>query len=78
MMPRTSKHTPELVEQMLRLVEAGAFAVDACFAVGLGETTYYRWLQENREFRESIKKARAKSIVANVTFIRKAAQDGKW
>ena len=63
---------------MLRLIEAGAFAVDACLAVGLGETTYYRWLQENREFRESIKRARAKAINTRVLRIAKAGQDGDW
>lgn len=73
-MPRTSKYTPELVEHIVRLIEAGVFAIDACMAVGIGETTYYEWLKTKREFRESIKKARAKAIVRHVLHIEQASK----
>jgi len=77
-MPRSSKYTPELVEQMLRIIEAGAYAADACMAVGISETIYYKWLKEKVEFVESIKKARAKAIVTRLVRINRAGQEGHW
>ncbi|MDD5075444.1 MAG: hypothetical protein PHO54_06305 [Candidatus Peribacteraceae bacterium] len=79
-MPRTSKYTSELVEQMLRLIEAGAFAIDACIAVGIDEVTYYRWLRDpsKSQFCQSIKMARAKAINMRVLRISKAGQEGSW
>jgi len=76
-MPRTSKYTPELVEQIVHLIKAGVFAIDACLAVGIGETTYYEWLKTKPEFRESIKRARARAIIMHVTNIWKAG-DTDW
>lgn len=77
-MPRTSKCIPELIAQIVQLVEAGTYALDACYAVGIGETTYYQWLKTKREFRESIKKARARAISIRLIRINKAGQDGHW
>lgn len=72
------KYSPETVAQMIPLIEAGAYAIDACLAVGIGETTYYEWLKAKPEFRESIKKARAKAINIRVLRINKAGQEGNW
>lgn len=72
-----TKYSSEIVEQIIRLIEVGNYAIDACLAVGIGEATYYQWLKKE-EFRESIKKARAKAISTKVTRIHKAGQDGSW
>jgi len=79
-MPRTSKYTPELVEQITRLIEFGTFAVDACIAVGTDEGTYYRWLRDpsKSQFCQSIKEARAKAISIRVARIERAGREGNW
>ena len=77
-MPRTSKYTPELVEQIIRLIEAGTYAVEACMVVGISEETYYKWLRTKPELSESIKKARAKAISVRLMRIDKAGRDGYW
>src|SRR3989344_4007937 len=77
-MPRTSKYTPELVEQIIRLIEAGTYAVEACMVGGIREETYYKWLRTKPELSESIKKARAKAISVRLMRIDKAGRDGYW
>ncbi len=79
---RKTKLTPELQEQIVKYIEAGNFAKDACQAAGIGETTFYKWLKKGkegiepfREFQESIKKARAKSIIRNTLVIKTAAKN---
>lgn len=44
-MGRKLKLTPELQEQIVDALAAGAYASTACEYVGLSEATYYRWLQ---------------------------------
>lgn len=77
-MPAKGKYTPELVEQISRLIEAGNYAVDACMAVGINNDTFYDWLKTKPEFSDTIKKARAKAITMKVTRIEKAGRDGNW
>ena len=52
---------------------------------GIGKTTYYRWLdkaedgiEEYREFRNAVQKARAEAEGAHIMNIRKAADNGVW
>lgn len=68
------KYTPELVEQLIKYIEAGNYNKTACEAVGLGESTFYEWMKEKPEFAESIKKAEAKAITRNLIIIQTAAQ----
>jgi hypothetical protein len=68
------KYTPELIEQLIKYIEAGNYYKTACEAVGLGESTFYEWLKEKPEFLESIKKAEAQAIVRNLTIIQLAAK----
>ena len=86
-MARKTKLTKELQDRMVMAIQAGNFAKVAAEMVGIGETTFYRWLEEGekpegrkiyREFRESIKRAEAQAEVANVARIRQAADDGTW
>lgn len=62
---RKSKLTPELQERICNYIENGYTVEQACALSGIGETTYYRWLQTGRkaktgkyrEFWEAVKKA---------------------
>lgn len=86
-MSRPTKLTPELLETISLIIRSGNYAKTACEMVGIGETTFYRWMEEGakdkakpefREFRESIKRAEAEAEVANVARIRQAADSGTW
>jgi len=84
-MGRRTKLTPELQQQICDLLAMGNYADDVCDIVGIGETTFYRWLQEGeagkepyREFRESIKKAQAQAVARAVAGIQRAGLDGSW
>lgn len=86
-MPRKLKITPELIERICLAIRAGNYAKISCEMVGIGETTFYRWMEmgqkdnarkEYREFWESIKRAEADAEIANVALIRQAANNGSW
>jgi hypothetical protein len=68
------KYTPELVNQLIKYIEAGNYNKTACDAVGIDEQTFYRWIKEKSEFSESIKRAESKAIIRNLTIIQLAAQ----
>ncbi len=65
---RETVRTPELIEALCAHIESPMPVRHACAMVGLGESTFYRWMQdanrddataELREFREAIARARA-------------------
>lgn len=80
---RKTKLTKELIREAETLIEAGSYAVTVCAYLGIGETTWYRWLKEGeaaksglkREFWEAIIQADARAEIGNVAVIRKAAEN---
>lgn len=84
-MPRKSKLTPELIKEAVDLVKLGNYIETVCQYLGIGETTWYRWMQEGekaksgikRDFWESIKRAEAHAEIRNVQIIQKAADKAK-
>ena len=68
------KYNKEMVEKIVKLLEAGNYNETACEYVGISEDTFYRWIKEKSEFSESVKKAKAKAVARNVMIIEKAAQ----
>jgi hypothetical protein len=85
--PRPTKLTPEVVKKIVLAINAGNYAKVAAQMAGIGETTYYRWLElsekpnarkEYREFRESIERAEAEAEVIALTRVRQAADNGDW
>jgi hypothetical protein len=86
-MSRKLKITQETTDKICLAIRAGNYAKVAAEMAGIGETTYYRWLEEGqkvgaskvyREFWESIKRAEADAEVAAVALIRQAANNGTW
>ncbi|MEZ4672778.1 MAG: hypothetical protein R2932_00845 [Caldilineaceae bacterium] len=70
---RNSLLTQELISKICKYISAGAWDYVAAEAVGIGQSTFYRWLQEGeadepdplkREFWESVTEARAKARVS--------------
>ena len=85
-MPRKSKLNEEFIKQAVKLIEAGNYQKHVAQALGITETTWYRWMQEGekaksglkRKFYESIKKAEARAVLRNVAKILQASQEGNW
>lgn len=78
-MGRPSKLTPDLQARLVEIFQIGQTSIEtACDYVGIGTTTYHRWMQENREFRDAIQKARAEAVTGYLAVIRKAANSGQW
>lgn len=86
-MSRKLKITQDTTDKICLAIRAGNYAKVAAEMAGIGETTYYRWLEEGqkegatkvyREFWESIKRAEADAEVAAVALIRQAANNGTW
>lgn len=86
-MSRPLKLTQELQERICLAIRAGNYSKIAAEMNGIGETTFYRWLDLGskpnaskiyREFRESIKRAEAEAEIVSVARIRQAADNGTW
>ena len=82
---RPSKLEDSRVEELVKWLKLGYYIEDACTMAGIGKTTYYRWLEkaeegleEYRDFRDSVQKARAEAEGAHIMNIRKAADIGVW
>ena len=79
-MARPTKLTPETQERIVRAIRAGNYADAACRAAGVGQTTFYRWMQRGeaeaegpfREFRDAVRQAEAEAEVFAVATVRKA------
>lgn len=76
---------PEVLEDLVRLVEGGAFVYVACEAVGVSRMTFYRWLEAAGEedaplelvhFRESLERARALAETRAVEHLWTVAKGG--
>ena len=85
---RKSKINDEVVERFIRAIKLGCPIKDACGCAGIGETTYYKWMQwadsdrrdakKYREFREQVKAAEGEATAAWLAIIEKAAREGSW
>lgn len=80
---RRSKLTKQLIKNAADLVKLGNYTETACAYLGIGKTSWYRWLQEGeqaksglkREFWEAIRQAEAQAEIRNIGKIQTAAND---
>ena len=87
---RKCKLTPELQSKICKYIEDGNYAIHACQAVGIDESTFYDWLKRGdidvtdgkdtifSQFVQSIKEAAAKAILKHVANIALVAEAGEW
>jgi hypothetical protein len=76
---RPSKLTPKVQERIVSVIRAGNYAYVAAEYAGIGQSTFYRWLElgaeqksgRYREFREAVKRAEAEGEVRAVAIIQK-------
>jgi hypothetical protein len=81
-----SKLTPEVHENIIKLIRIGVPHKHAAQANGIDESTYYNWMKWGSkkkngiyfEFFKSVKKAESESIARDVAQIEKAASEGRW
>jgi len=81
-----SKLTEDLISRIVPIIEEGNFAEVAYSSVGIGKTTFYRWLSLGekattgvyRDFWNAIKKAEAIAETRYLGVIRDAANSGNW
>lgn len=82
---RPSKLTPAVKQRLLDAIRAGNYYEAACVYAGIGETTFYRWMErgekassgEYREFWESVKRAEAEAE-ARVVALWQQEIPGNW
>lgn len=86
-MSRKLKLTPEIQDRICAAIRQGNYQETAAKFAGIGETTFYRWLDEGskedsdeifQQFREAVEKAKADAEVRDISLIDKAATDGSW
>ena len=85
-MGRPTKLTPEVQERIVQALRAGNYQETAAAYAGIGESTFYEWMERGRdepgsvysEFVEAVTKAKADAEVRDVALIDKAATDGSW
>ena len=87
---RKLKLTEELISKLYKIIEAGNYAIHACQAVGISNTSYYDWLKQGEldssnseetifsSFFDAIKQAEGKAIVFHMDCIHKAGGEGNW
>ncbi|MHA2063216.1 MAG: helix-turn-helix domain-containing protein [Candidatus Thorarchaeota archaeon] len=80
-MGRKSKLTPELLETIVELLEAGNYDIVAAQAVGITRATFYRWIRKGKEdkegehfeFYQAVERAKAKGETELLATIRRAS-----
>jgi len=87
-MGRPTKLTPALLERLAALIEAGHPETVAAEALGVGHSTFYRWLSLghkskrgiHRDLSLAVDQARAKAELRYMDAIRAAVQSGdpRW
>ena len=86
---RQTKLTAEVQDTIVRAIEVGNYASVAAGAAGIGERTYWRWMEQGerdaeagkdsiyQRFRQAVKKAEDEAEVAAVAYVRRA-MPGNW
>lgn len=86
-MSRPSKLTDETKRKLVLALRAGNDQKVAAQLAGIGETTFYRWLElgeqpdakkEYREFRELVQRTLAEAEIDAIARIQQAASNGRW
>ena len=75
---RPTKLTPETTSKLALAIQLGATYELACNYAGVHYSTFARWMNKSREFREAIKEAEGKASVTWLAKIEQAASEGNW
>ena len=85
---RKVKLNKEIEDAFVQAIKLGCPKKDACGCAGIGETTFYKWMEwadsdrkdaaVYQKFRERIKEAEGLATQRWLAIIEKAAQGGQW
>ena len=71
------KYNTEIIDELLKYIEAGNYVTTACECVGLNPKTFYEWIKDETKSNisnEIIQKAESRAIARNVAVIQVAAK----
>ena len=84
-MARPTRCTPEVTQRVADAIRGGNYANVAARYAGIGERTFYKWMERAAsgeepfvQFQQAIKEAEAAAEVRNMALIQQAAQAGTW
>ena len=64
---------------VVQAIETGMTDRDACAVAGIDESTFYRWIERNSEFRDTVTRARPRGWLSALAIIkREAVQNRDW
>ena len=80
---RNSKLTPEVHEKIVTALRAGNYSKVAAEYAGIGESTFYRWLQKGRaakrgmyrEFADAVQQAEREAEIRAVAILQRHMED---
>lgn len=75
---RKTVRTPENQAKLVQAIKMGSTHKLACQYAGMDESTFYRWMQDDSEFRNSIKEAEGAGAVELLMLIKRQAHEGSW
>lgn len=75
---RRTKQTDARVAMLLNALKAGNTRSAAAAYAEIDRATFYRWLDADASFRDSVEKAEADAEVRFASQVAKAATDGTW
>ena len=82
---RNSKLTPELTTRLCNYLRQGNYVKTACKMCGLGESTFYKWMdpemfpgEDHEEFRQSIARAEAEAEANLLNRLHEAFYSGEF
>ena len=71
------KYSKEIIDELIKYIEAGNYVATACECVGIHRDTYYSWVKDKtkKDITDTIiQKAQAKAVARNVAVIQVAAK----
>jgi hypothetical protein len=74
---RRTKYTPETVDRILQGVRLGMTDRLTCAYAVIETTTFYRWMQDKKEFRDAVTRTEAQLAAATMAIVRNAALGDK-
>lgn len=75
---RRTKRTPETAAKLVQAIRLGATYELACGYAGIDRSTFYRWMNADSDFYNTIKNAEGMGAIGWLAKIEKAANDGSW
>ena len=74
---RPTKRSPETVAKLEEAFSLGSTVVGACLYAGIGKNTYYRWCEEDPEFRDRMELLKETQVLSALKTVKDNIDDPK-